>query len=408
MVARPEEVGRELVNNLNRAARAVDDDPWGDCLTGIITGADAAAAQKIAADDAPLTVKRLLGTTNVSPARFEHSCCITDWSGSPVLEQSGYTEPTTTPCPEEALRVFAEQLGTQKPQLLVTSSHATQFNLEMPFSKGLIFPDGKSFRLLPTADMGSFGTALGKALKGDTAALCELAKSHEAIPADGERRVWLAAGNCLLGDAAHSACSMAVTALSGYDCRQMAGYTVPSWFGRSGWGSLSVFMGNHDGTSMAEAVFLSNQFMLRDTQALDPKLLGIRFNDAEFAPYPIYQKIMAAGVQLADPAQMKEAMGLIHDRDTFALFGDPAWRAVVDTDHAHAPFRIEWTGPRSFTITANGDTTERCGLWLPDSISRDSVNPSATDEMILTNDFILFPKLGLKAGESRSYTLETR
>lgn len=38
VVARPEEIDRVLVNDLHRLSRRLDDDPYGDCIWGIVTG----------------------------------------------------------------------------------------------------------------------------------------------------------------------------------------------------------------------------------------------------------------------------------------------------------------------------------------------------------------------------------
>lgn len=406
LIAKPEEIGRETVRGLNIAARCVDDDPWGDCICGIITGATAADALQLAADNDPLVIKRLLATTNVGWGRFEHSCCITDWTDAPVLEQSGYTEPQQRPCKEQALAEFRKQFETERPQLLVTSSHATPFNLEMPFGYGLIFPSGNAFRLLPAAELPEFaGKVLEAAMgQGDLAPLHRMAETHESIKADGERRVWLAAGNCLFGNAAHTADSMAVTALSGYGCRAVAGYTVPSWYGAAGWGTLGLFCGNTDGTTLAEAAFLNNQFILLDTKQLDEKLLHIRFDGDSFAPGPMIQAFMK--LRVAIPREkVQDAMGLVHDRDVFAFYGDPAFRAAVDSAHATAPYSVTWDREaRTCTLTANADTKERAAVWFPAWLERDSVQPAEREGAVITNDFVLFPALDMKKGESRTVT----
>lgn len=404
LIAKPEEIGRELVNDLNRAARRVDDDPWGDCLCGIITGATAADAQKLAEDNEPLVIKRLLATTNVGWGRFEHSCCITDWTDAPVLEQSGYTEPQPRPCKEQALAEFHKQLETERPQMLVTSSHATPFNLEMPFGYGLIFPSGNRFHLLPAAELPAFAAdVLNPAMgMGELAPLHALAQTHEGIAPDGERRIWLAAGNCLFGNAAHTADSMAVTALSGYDCRQVAGYTVPSWYGAAGWGTLSLFCGNTDGTTLAEAAFLNNQFILRDTMQLDEKLLHIRFDGDSFSPGPMIQAFMKLRANIPHD-KVQDAMGLIHDRDVFAFYGDPAHSATLDSSRAHAPYSITWNREsRSCTLTANYDTKDRAAVLFPAWLPRESVQSCDAADAVLTNDFLLLPTLDMKKGESRT------
>ncbi len=411
-VLRPQEVGRVLVNNLHRAARKIDDDPWGDCIWGIVTGYTAADALRIAQASEPLIIKRMLGTTNVDHSRFEHSCCITDWTDAPVREQNGYTEPTTTTYPkggadDKLLGIFAGELSHQKPQFVVTSSHATQFNLEMPFSRGLIFSHGNRFHQLPAEDFPLFRTPLRKALRGDAAELASLAGKYQAVETDGTPRVWLAAGNCLFGDAQNSPHSMCVTALSAYTCNQVVGYTVPSWYGAGGWGTLGTFMGNTAGTSLAEAWFLNNQFMLHKTAQLNPALLQVQFNEESFHPGAIVHQIIKARIQV-NPKDTQDAFGLVHDRDVVAFYGDPAWRAQLDESHAQAPYTITWENARRFTITANYDTKDRCAVWFPtsetskDATSCNIVCENAQPGVVFTNDFILFPELELKKGESLS------
>ncbi len=408
-VIKPEELSHAEVNRLHRATRLVDDDPWGDCLWGIVTGARAEDALRIAGAEEPLCIKRLLSTTNVSHAPFEHSCCITDWTNAPVLSQSGYTEPATQEFGEGEGReqLFGEQLATQKPQLLVTSSHATQFNLEMPFGKGLIFPANGRFHELTAAQMKHFGRPLGAAMAGNTRLLAQLADTLKtpAIEPDGEPRVWLAAGNCLFGNAQRSAGSMVVTALSAYTCNQVVGYTVPSWYGKGGWGTLSLLFENTDGTPLAEAWYLNNQFILHETLAISPALLGVEFNDADMGPSFFRSIFPVLGQQNISQQKAREAIGLVHDRDVVAFYGDPAWRAAVDSSHCPRPFRIEWKGDKQFTITANADRKGRCAVWFPHAATGRDATGCDAPGAVFTNDFILFPELELKKGESLTVTI---
>ena len=403
-VLRPEEVDRPLVNDLHRAARRVDDDPWGDCIWGIITGHSASDARRIAEAGSKLTIKRLLATTNVDHNRFEHSCCITDWTDSPVREQSGYTEPTSTIYPaapgnDQLLSIFTQQLATQKPQLVITSSHATQFNLEMPFSRGLIFSYNNQFHELPGHKLKQFSKPLKDATRGDYAAISEMASQSTPVAADGEPRVWLAAGNCLFGNAQRSPHSMAATALSAYTCNQVVGYTVTTWYGAAGWGTLGTFFGNTNGTSLAEAWFLNNQFLLHRTQQLHPALLNVRFNGQRFKPVELIPQFFEHRIEVPEDS-VKDMLGLVHDRDVLAFFGDPAWRAELDTTHAQSPYSITWKSPEQFTITANYDTRDRCAVWFPTAETGRNATGCTAPGAIFTNDFILFPTLELKKGES--------
>lgn len=410
-VLRPEEIGRELVNNIHRAARKVDDDPYGDCIWGIVTGYSAKDAQRIAEAKEPLIIRRLLATTNVNAARFEHSYCIADYDGIPIFEQSGYTEPTktiyTADTPEGKAIVengmqgkFAQQLSTQKPHFIVTSSHATPFNLEMPFSKGLIFPANNRFYQVGAKQLLAFTSACQPAMEGKTEALQSLAEAMQfpVIEPDATERVWIAAGNCLMGDAAHTNQSMVITAISAYGCNQFVGYTVPSWFGAAGWGTLYFFMDHADGTTLAEAFFLNNQFIIEETLRLNPKLMEVQFNDAQISP-TIVRDMQNARVALRQD-QVKQAMGLVHDRDTLAFYGDPAWVATVDSSHEHAALAIRWLSDTACEITAHRDFDSRAAIWFPSAAIGRNASSCDLPGAVFTNDFILIPSLKLKKGET--------
>ena len=411
-VLRPEEVNRVLVNDLHRAARKVDDDPYGDCLWGIVSGYRASDAQRIADAKEPLVIRRLLSTTNVGPERFEHSYCITDWEGFPVLEQSGYTKPTetryTNDTPEGqdiqengSQGKFAYQLSTQKPQLIVTSSHATPFNLEMPFSKGLIFCANNRFYQMGCKQLITFSSALQPAMQGKTGALQSLAEAMQfpVIEPDKTERVWLAAGNCLFGDARNTDQSMAITALSAYNCNQLIGYTVPSWYGAAGWGTLELFMGNTDNTTLAEAFFLNNQFILARTIEMDERLLQVHFDEPKIGP--VLQRDLRASGATVTNKQAKDAVGLVHDRDTLAFYGDPAWAAIVDHSQAHAPLTLAWQDDfRALTLTANMDYDGKAAIWFPNAQIGKKYVGCDRKGAIFTNDFILIPSLQVKNGET--------
>ena len=410
-VLRPEEVTRQLVNNLHRATRELDDDPYGDCIWGIVTGYTPDDAMRIAKASEPLVVQRVLSTTNVDASRFEHSYCITDWEGFPILEQTGYTSPVkttfsmNTPEGQDAIENgvqgrFAYQLSTQKPQFIVTSSHATPFNLEMPFSKGLIFSANNRFYQMGCKQLASFASALQPAMGGKPGALSSLAEAMQfpAIEPDSTDRVWLAAGNCLIGDARGTTQSMVITAISAYRCNQFVGYTVPSWYGEAGWGTLALFMGNTDNTTLAEAFFLNNQFIIEKTRRIDERLLGVHFNEPELGP-ALQRDLISSGVDIKSK-QARDAVGLVHDRDTLAFYGDPGWAALVDHSHAHAPLRISWQDDSACTLTANTDYTGRVAIWFPKASIGRGATGCNINNALTTNDFILIPNISLKAGES--------
>ncbi len=411
-VLQPQEVGREAVNHLHRAARRVDDDIWGDCIWGIVTGYSAKDALRIAGDNKPLVIKRVLGTTNVGWHPFEYSYCITDWTDSPVLEQNGYKEPTATtygkntPEGQNGLQsLFAERLSNAASQMVVSSSHATQFNLEMPFSRGLIFPANNRFYQLSGPDMTYFFGALSNARRGRTEALAALAEHRKCpvIEPDGNTRVWIAAGNCLFGDACNTNQSMAITALSAYTCNQVVGYTVPSWYGAGGWGTLGNFVDMAEKTTLAEAWFLNNQFILHNTQKLHPALLKQQF-DGEQLDYRFQSSIFRSGVPI-NQDNARDVLGLVHDRDVVAFYGDPAWSATIDSSHSTRPLAISWQNAKTVNITANRDHKGRLGIWFPTAATGKNATGCDAPDVVFTNDFILFPEIEMKKGETRTITI---
>ena len=170
------------------------------------------------------------------------------------------------------------------PQLFVTASHATQFNLEMPFGKGLIVSGNNRFYALDKKQFREFTTFLrGVLFNGKEDDLLSFLKRIKApvIETRPVPAVWVAAGNCLIGDAKKTKNSMAVTALSRYGFNQLVGYTVPSWYGKGGWGTLGLLFSNHDASSLAEAWYLNNQFILDETMTRFPKLMDVHFNSPD-------------------------------------------------------------------------------------------------------------------------------
>lgn len=426
VVARPEEIDRVTVNDLHRLTRSLDDDPYGDCIWGIITGYAPEDAMRIASETQPLVMTRAMGTTNIDAGRFSDSMAITDWQPFQYLEQHGSSGKVTPAFYTKGLKEQEEgdasSLGvTPKlteywkqyaPQLFVTASHATQFNLEMPFGKGIIVSGNNRLYVLDKKQFKEFTTFLrGVLFNGKEDDLLSFLKRIKApvIEAGADPAVWVAAGNCLVGDVKKTKNSIAVTALSRYGFNQLVGYTVPSWYGKGGWGTLGMLFSNHDASSVAEAWYLNNQFILDETMTRFPKLMNVHFNSPDINGIkddPDFSRGMAS----AGYGMGKDQMGLIHDRDTVAFYGDPAWVARLDESRTPSPWHIDWNDPKDaakgFTVTANKDAKGRFGVWFPNRISAKTatlaIGGAATpvDKAgLLTNDFLLLRELDLKKGE---------
>lgn len=405
-VLRPQEVTRAVTNALHRAARNVDNDPYGDCIWGIVTGYEAEDALRIAQGRGTIVLNRLLTVAQPDHERFEQSYCMSEKQGCPITERNGNATTTildaSTPEGKEALQDglqdrFAYRLATQNPQLLITATPSTPFNLEMPLCKGLIFPSENRFYSVGCQHLIAFSSARQPAMEGKTGALQSLTEAMHfpAIEPDAHERVWLALGTGAMGDARGSRQSMVITAVSGYGCHQFVGFTIPSWYGEMAANLLHFFLDHTDDTTLAQAVFLANQLLIARTISLNPRLMQVHLNgqtiDAEFQ-----RDMLASGVRTTSE-QARDAAGLVLERDALVFYGDPARPAIVSSSHQRAPLTVARQKNGFARLTANRDFSGPAALPLPTQESPEMELPQGA---VKVANFLLFPNLTLKKDES--------
>lgn len=424
VVARPEEINRPFIAKLHRITRELDDDPYGDCIWGLITGDSARTADKIAdTSPEPLIIKRAMGTTNFDHNRFRHSFMITDWAPHEYWEQKNYGE-TDGKKQRENNRdgmafLFAEKWQSLNPQLIVTSSHATQYNLEMPFSKGLIVSMNGRFHILRTDQLKQFARFLkGAVFDGSEEELKQYIKDTHAplLPVSDEPKAWIAAGNCLFGDCNNSPNSMAVTAISVGGVRQLVGYTVPSWYGKGGWGTLSAFFDNTASIPLAQAWYLNNQAILEETFRRYPKAAAIQYNGSDLQSPSSENAQFSQSLAASGYPGEKDLLGLLYDRDVVAFYGNPKKTVTLDQT---APSKSPWNctylpganntpSEESIEITAAIDKKGPFSFWFPKRMDQntpplyletDGKNIPVSEIGLETNDFVLIRELELKKGQ---------
>lgn len=409
--ARPEEIDRVFVAKFHRISREMNDDRWGDFLWGIITGADGATAAAQLAGTRPLRLERALGTTNFDQRRFRESFFITDWAAREFVETKNYVVgEKRSAAAGEMTDIFAERWKSLRPQYLITASHATEYNLEMPFGEGLIASAGTHFFRVPKNLLPAFAKTLGN----ESATLAFERKNRlKKLPASAHDKIWIAAGNCLFGDMLRTRNSMAGTAISSAGVKQLFGYTVPSWFGEMGWGTHARFF---DGcrtetpsgekiASVAQAWFFTNQILL---SALNENAARAKVPlDAAGMRGANLQEITGAlagtGSELS-----RDALGRFHDRDTTAFYGDPLFAAEFDPGSPTPP--KTWIcaaeiadDAMTFRITAsdgNARKGELC-IWFPrraDTKTPPKIGGNAPE--IFTENFAIFREISLAAGET--------
>jgi zinc protease len=221
-------------------------------------------------------------------------------------------------------------------------------------------------------------------------------------------KVWVAAGNCLIGDAKHSTESMVVTALGSGGFRQFVGYVVPTWFGRAGWGTLGLWQGNRGALSLADAFHLNQQKIVDETMRRFPEAMAVNFDaddiesalrgaDPEFGKG--LERLQKEGVKVE-----KDLVGLVHDRDVTVLWGDPKWQAVFRPQGGRA-VRCEWSdgadGSQVLRLRSDKDFEGEVAEFLPRRINQPRLKgpAEAVADTVVADDFVIFRKLKLSGGK---------
>ncbi len=424
IIGKPTAFKAATVRGVNRATRMVDDDPWTDCRWGLITASTPQEAMRIVETRQPLVIERALTTTGVNLNQVDSGLTISDGGkGEFTLKKPGGAPEKGSWSKDEhpagTVTMFADYWNKSSPQLLVTSSHATQFNLEMPFSLGLIASYGGRFHALGMERHREFASFLSGAMfSGDAKQLGEWLKKSGApqLEMDPETpRVWIASGNCLIGDARGTRNSMVATALGKAGFRQFLGYVVPSWYGRGGWGTLKLWQGSGGRLSLSESFYLNTQQLIDETITRFPGAEKVDFDSDDIQAGLARDRGFITGVNglvaKLQPGQneQKDLLGLIHDRDVLAFWGDPLWEARFDSTRVPHAIQASWEekdGGLVLTLTANEDYEGGFPLWLPKRLKNPLLGGAEKTDALAADDFLLIRKMTLKKGGTLTLTIK--
>lgn len=304
IVEKPENLNRDYIIDMHHVSREVDNDIFADFLWGVITGYDANAAMKMLDESTkPFVIKDAVATIMElnSGKWFDHYAWVDDHSkglwGEKKDKNSEIKKYQTDP--ENVLKKFTDIYAEYKPDLLVTAAHATEKNLEMPFSLGNI-----------------------KAKDGKLYAHDIFTDAKWDLQESGKRKVYFAVGNCLIGNVNNTKESMAIAWMNSGNAATMIGYVVTTWHGRNGWGGLKYWLAQPGRYTLAEAIYLNQQDFLHQQNQWYPSLIKeiYPFTDNEFEDA---HKIIKSAMNGVDPN--KDQIGFWHDRDVLAYYGDPKW-----------------------------------------------------------------------------------
>ena len=312
-VSRPETAGRDLVIGASQLLRRLDDDPFGDALWGIVTGFDAADALRIARAPAAREIRRPATSMGNAGALngWEAGFASNEGNRNELWRKfpGGKTEKIDTR--GNVAKSLAAAFNAIDVDYFVTSGHATQHDWQIIYNQNagslrhdenanLVFrnPQGESFPL------------------------------NRASP-----KIYLAAGNCLIGNIDRRAC-MATAWLHDGGADQMCGYTVVTFFGFMGWGVKSIL--EEGRASFAEAYYLQNQILLWALAQRKPGTERLALTEPEFGGGHNAQHFLNTHVRDLVTAPDKngkvrldgDLFGMLWDRDIVAFYGDPAMRVT--------------------------------------------------------------------------------
>ena len=288
-VAPAESVGREFVAIAMQALRFLDNDPYGDAIWGIVTGYSAADALKTVSAPKAREIKSF-----ASSMGGEHT--LDNWDSGFASDErtadnfwmkrpGGANRKVATG--GNIAKTLADAFNSMPVDYFATSGHARERNWQ------IIYNQNKG-SLVHTKEAGLRFLEPGGKVAYDLT--------------NATLRVYIGAGNCLIGHVDARAC-MATAWMRAAGVEQFAGYTVPSWYGFMGWGVKGLF--EEGRYSLPEAHYLENQRLLWAQKRAHPA---------------------------------SEDKGLAWDRDTFAFYGDPAQRIMFPKDRS--PYTVSVKGDR--------------------------------------------------------------
>lgn len=303
IVEKPEFLNRDYIRDAHKLSRRIDDDIYADYVWGVITGYSAEDAMNMVTKSAkPFVIKTALATTcSVSSGKwFDRFAWLDDGKKGIWGEKLNKSEkPKRYDIePWEMLTKFADKYEEIDPDFIVSSSHATEEELEVPFSMGSL-----------------------KAKQGMLYA--DLVKPR-FLPETQKPRVYFAAGNCLIGNVDNTKNSMAIGWMKGGGATTMIGYVVTTWYGRNGWGGLKYWLANPGALTLAQAVYLNQQDMVSIMNNWDPKVLKVDY-PFEAGTFMDRDECKSRFKKLMGREPSKDEMGFIHDKNVLAFYGDPKW-----------------------------------------------------------------------------------
>lgn len=392
-VATSREANRQMVADVHRLTRKLDDDPYTDLFWGIVTGFDADNALAIAREREPLVVRRVASGTELAMDRVAEGVWYCELEQHRMVRKTPGAEAVREKGPSDTTEALAATLTDYKADLFVTSGHATERDWQIGFR----------YR------NGTFQSKGGELFGVDT-------KGTKIPIVSPNPKVYLPIGNCLMGHV-DGPDAMALAFMKSAGVRQMIGYTVLTWYGYGGWGCLDYFVEQPGRYTFVEAFFANQVALVERLESNFPDLA--RLDTPPGSTPPVRASLSAAAKRAG--LTLQDGAGLLHDRDVVALYGDPAWSAKMEagklsyeqslTEPSPGRFVFEikpLLGEKSFEpVNRNG--SQRGGRpivhWLPQRLKNVEVTRGNELSPLIADNFLLVPNPHV-CDPNKSYRIE--
>jgi len=375
------ETTKAFVNSIHRMSRKLDSDPWTDTRWGILTGLTADDAMKCVAEKDPLTIRRVGSGTELAMDRIVEGTWYCELRQGHMVSKKPGSEASEGKAPDDTTAALVSLMNEGKPDLWVTSGHAT----ERDWMIGFRYQNG-------------FWKSKGGRLYGeDTGGRTFDVQSPNP-------KVYLPIGNCLMGHI-DGPDAMALAYMHSAGVRQMIGYVEPTWYGYMGWGMLDYFVEQPGRYTLSEAFTANNIALVHRLQMACPEALAVTaYGSMGQTKTPL--KLSAAGKEAGLAAM--DVNGLLFDRDMVAFYGDPAWDARMAEGKCNYHQTLTGSdGTWTLTITpqagadswkaVNRNGSQRGGrpivAFLPQRINPATVKITEGKEHqpVIADDFVLVP-----------------
>jgi hypothetical protein len=366
-VGKNTEVGRVFCAEVHRLTRALNSDPWTDTVWGIITGYTPEDAIRLASLQQPLVLRRAVGC-GVGVGPFEQAADFSDGQiGITNLKKADGTVDRQDVGQADRALAFARAVTTIKPDYMGSDGHATERDLQMPCGKGsLRCREGKIFALDHEKRIGYMMDSKNP-------------------------KVYVAFGNCLIGHI-DGPDAIALAFIHSLGVNQFVGYTVVTWYGKGGWGVNDWMFGQQGRWNLSESHFINHQFLLWELRQRFPQHADFNITPKQYEGHGDINGI-ASAIRSAD----RDELGMLWDRDTVVLWGDPAWDARCKPIKEYQWEQTLKREGNQFTLTVTPNQDGKIGrvfAFLPRAMGPATVTQGAQLKPVVGAWFVMVPEVG--------------